>query len=63
MELYMNYDNRQFGLDKTPIINTPIGFGGGKTPFGMNSPGPMYSQGGLSMKSPLFTPMRSYHQQ
>ncbi len=61
MELYMNYDNRQFGMDKTPILNTPGVFG--KSAHMMNSPGPMYSQGGYNMKSPLFTPIRSYHQQ
>ena len=63
VELYMNYENKQFGFDKTPIIGTPNAFGGGRSMHMMNSPLPMYAQGGLSMRSPHFTPMPSYHQQ
>ena len=59
----MNYDNRQFGLDKTPIINTPsCGFG--RSMHNMANSPMMYNVGGgSSIKSPLFTPMRSYHKQ
>lgn len=60
MELYMNYDDRQFGLDKTPILNTPGIFG--RSMHVANSPN-IFGGGGSSMKSPLFTPMRSYHKQ
>ena len=61
METFMNYDQRQFGLDKTPIINTPGVFG--KSMHIANSP-MIYGMGGRSsMQSPLFTPMKSYHKQ
>lgn len=57
----MNYDHKQFGFDKTPILETPFGFG--RSMHVMNSPGPaMYSRG-LAINSPIFTPVRSYHHQ
>lgn len=59
--MYMNYDHKQFGFDKTPILETPFGFG--RSMHVMNSPGPaMYSRG-LAINSPIFTPVRSYHHQ
>lgn len=59
----MNYDGRQFGNfpEKTPIIGTPNVFPGGRSMHAMNSP--MFYGGGAGTKSPLFTPMRSYHKQ
>lgn len=47
-------------MDKTPVIQTPGVFG--RSMHVANSPGLMYSMGSR-MKSPLFTPMRSYHNQ
>lgn len=58
-EIFMNLDYRQFGLDRTPILNTPVAFG--RSMHVMNSP--MVYGGGAGTKSPLFTPMRSYHKQ
>lgn len=55
----MNLDYRQFGLDKTPILNTPVAFG--RSMHVMNSP--MLYAGGAGNKSPFFTPIRSYHKQ
>ena len=55
-----NFDSRQFGLDRTPIDNTPRVFGGRS----MHAGSPyVYGGGGTASKSPLFTPMRSYHKQ
>lgn len=54
-----NFDSRQFGLDRTPIDYTPGPVFGGRS---MHAASP-YVYGGTSSKSPLFTPMRSYHKQ
>jgi len=49
------------GPDRTPIMNTPNQFG--RSMHIANSPASIYAMGGASLKSPLFTPMRSYHNQ
>jgi DNA-directed RNA polymerase II subunit RPB1 len=62
VELFMNnFDSRQYGIDRTPIAHTPGPYGfGGKS---MHAVSPYIFGGGTSSKSPLFTPMRSYHKQ
>lgn len=63
VELFMsNFDSRQYGLDRTPIQNTPGPYGfGGKSIQNMSPY--VYGGAGMLNKSPLFTPMRSYHKQ
>ncbi len=55
-----NYNSTYNPIDRTPINYTPNVFGG-RSMHMMNSP--MVYGPGPSTKSPLFTPMRSYHRQ
>lgn len=62
VDVYMNsYNNKPFGLEHTPPIEfTPNPYGA-RSVRGMNSP--YVYAGGTSSRSPLFTPMHSYHRQ
>ncbi len=58
-EFVSNFDSRQFGIDRTPIVNTPVAYG--RSMHAMNSP--IVFGGATGSKSPFFTPIRSYHKQ